>query len=92
MPRIQSHNLTITQSTLLIRSSLFFKTRTIIAMFKFLITGLLVYCVYKFMYQPSLKEGPPSRENGYTQEPDTRNTSKNPRVNEEDYIDYEEVD
>ena len=44
------------------------------------------------MYQPSLKEGPPPKKDDYVQEPETRNTSKNPRVNEEDYIDYEEVE
>lgn len=61
-------------------------------MIKFLVTGLLVYFVYKLMFNPALKEGPPAAKKIYEKEDiEIRHKNKNPRGNDEDYIEYEEV-
>jgi len=61
-------------------------------MIKFLVTGLLVYFVYKLMFNPALKEGPPPMKKFHSNEDiEIRHKNKNPRGDDEDYIEYEEV-
>ncbi len=58
---------------------------------KYLILSFVIYFVYKFLFQPALKE-PDTKTRYYEDTSNSRNTSKNPRVDEEEYTDYEEVD
>ncbi|MEM6318746.1 MAG: hypothetical protein AAF960_13825 [Bacteroidota bacterium] len=62
-------------------------------MFKFLITGLILYFMYKFMFQPSLKSGakqpPVKEEEGKEGDIHIRKKDDNPRG---EFIDYEEVE
>lgn len=61
-------------------------------MVKFLVTGLILYFMYKFMFQSSLKAG--QRRENIRQEgdDDIRRESKNPREDRGEFIDYEEVE
>ena len=61
-------------------------------MIKFLVTGLILYFMYKFMFKSSLKEG--QRQENIRQEGDIdiRRESKNPREDRGEFIDYEEVE
>lgn len=58
---------------------------------KYLILSFVIYFVYKFLFQPALKE-PDTQTRYYEDTSNSRNNSKNPRVDEEEYTDYEEVD
>jgi len=60
-------------------------------MIKFLVTGLILYFMYKFMFNPSLDGG--QRQENIRQEGDIdiRREDKNPRE-DGDFIDYEEVE
>ena len=61
-------------------------------MIKFLVTGLILYFMYKFMFNPSLDGG--QRQENIKQEDDIdiRREDKNPREDRGDFIDYEEVE
>ncbi len=54
---------------------------------KYLILGALIYFIYKFLFPPSLKE-PAQQQQFKNQEA----PSKKPRGDEEDFIEYEEVE
>ena len=61
-------------------------------MLKFLITGIIIYFVYKYLFKPTLQQGqaPP---NNISQEGDIEiKTRKQQGEDEGEYIDYEEVD
>ena len=58
---------------------------------KYLVISFVIYFVYKFLLQPTLKE-PDTKTRYYQDTSDSRNKGKNPRVDEEEYTDYEEVD
>lgn len=62
-------------------------------MIKFIVTGFILYFMYKFMFRPSLKEGQKNQQD-HRQEGDIdiRRESTNPREDRGEFIDYEEVD
>jgi len=57
---------------------------------KYLVISLVIYFVYKFLFQPALKE-PDAQKRFYDDTNFSRNKSNNPRADEE-YTDYEEVE
>ena len=57
-------------------------------MIKFLITGLIIYFAYKFMFRPSLNQGRQQQEGDI----EIRSSGKNPKADRGEYIDYEEVE
>ncbi len=62
-------------------------------MVKFLVTGFILYFMYKFMFKPSLKEGQQKpQDNRKEGDIDIRRASTNPREDRGDFIDYEEVE
>ena len=61
-------------------------------MLKFLVTSLVLYFFYKFMFRPSLKQGKDRRTNHYKEDVEIRRPSKNPREDRGEFIDYEEVE
>ena len=63
-------------------------------MVKFIVTGLILYFMYKFMFRPSLREGQQQRPQDQGQEGDIhiRRDYKNPREDRGEFIDYEEVE
>lgn len=58
---------------------------------KYLVLSLVVYFVYKFLFQPALKE-PAAKTKYYEDTSNSRNKDNNPRADEAEYTDYEEVD
>ena len=61
-------------------------------MIKFLVTGLILYFMYKFMFKPSLDGGQRQENIRPERDVDIRRESKNPRDDRGDFIDYEEVE
>jgi len=61
-------------------------------MIKFLVTGLILYFMYKFMFKPSLDEGQKQENIQPEGDIDIRRDDKNPRADRGDFIDYEEVE
>jgi len=61
-------------------------------MIKFLVTGLILYFMYKFMFNTSLKEGQKQENIRPEGDIDIRRDNKNPREDRGDFIDYEEVE
>lgn len=62
-------------------------------MVKFLVTGFILYFMYKFMFKPSLKEGQQKQQDNRKEgDIDIRRESTNPREDRGDFIDYEEVE
>ncbi|MFK7982967.1 MAG: hypothetical protein AB8G86_23510 [Saprospiraceae bacterium] len=61
-------------------------------MIKFLVTGLILYFMYKFMFNSSLSEGQKQENIRQEGDIDIRRDNKNPREDRGDFIDYEEVD
>jgi len=58
---------------------------------KYLVVSLVIYFVYKFLFQPALKV-PDTQKRFYEDTTNSRNKSENPRVDEEEYTDYEEIE
>jgi len=61
-------------------------------MIKFLVTGLILYFMYKFMFNTPLSEGKKQENIRQEGDIDIRRDHKNPREDRGDFIDYEEVE
>ena len=59
---------------------------------KFLVTGLILYFLYRVMFRPSLKEGKTVHKEKEEGEIEIRREGKNPREDRGEFIDYEEVE
>jgi len=59
---------------------------------KYIILGFIIYFIYKYMNGPTLKEPAPQQRFQQQEEPPIRQKAKNPRGDDEDYIDYEEIE